>query len=181
MIVGMNANAKIWYGALGIGLMLTCGAVFGQTKPPSNQRGTSQPSSMTGPWWRTPLRERVGVDADQRKSLEDLWQKHRLRRIDLEAAAQKAQITLEPLWLANSPDEGKILTQIDRISQAQTEIRKDEIRMQLATRQILSPSQWHKLQESIPKTRGNEPPGRSNARRGPDGPPPSPRPGPPAR
>ena len=48
---------------------------------------------------------------------------------------------------ADSPDEAKIVAQVDPISPAQAELRKDEIRMQLAARQILGADQWRKMQE----------------------------------
>lgn len=162
-------------GALGFVLLLATAAVWAQDGPPPNRPG-NQPSPINGPWWRTPQAERVGVSPDQRKKLDDLWQQHRLRRIDLDAALQKAQVTLEPLWQADPPDEGKILAQIDRVTQAQAEVRKDDARLQLSTRQILSADQWRKLHEQAPPGPGNPQP---NFQPRPSGPPPQGQPRPP--
>ena len=161
--------------------VLAAGAMWAQNGPPPNRPNISppnpapnarfnpQPDPMGGQWWRGPEAERVGVTPDQRKKLDDLWQQHRLKRVDLDAALQKAQLTLEPLWQADSPDESKILAQIDRVTQAQAELRKDEARMQLGVRQILSADQWRKLQEARPGP-GN--PQRPGPQQGPNGPPP---------
>lgn len=147
--------------------LLAVGALWAQGPQPNPpQPNPPQGNPMNGPWWRTPQAERVGLSADQRKRLDDLWQQHRLRRIDLDAALQKAQVTMEPLWQSDSPDEGKILAQIDRVMQAQGEVRKDEARMQLGMRQILSADQWRRVQEQM------RPNGAGNPQPGPNGPPP---------
>ncbi len=158
--------------ALGFVLLLASGAVWAQGGPPPNRPGNSQSNPTGGTWWRTPQAERVGVSPDQRKKLDDLWQQHRLRRIDLDAALQKAQVTMEPLWQADAPDEGKILAQIDRVMQAQAELRKDDARLQLGMRQILSVDQWRRLQQQ-----GQ--PGPNGPPSGPQGPPPQAQPRPP--
>lgn len=138
-------------------LLLSAVAAWSQPGPPPNrpmQHPPQQPAA-NGPWWRSPLGERVGVTPEQRRKLEDLWQQHRLRRIDLEAAVQKAQVTSEPLWQADPPDEAAILAQTDRISQVQAEIHKDEVRLRLGMRKVLDREQWHRLNEP----QGPPPPG----------------------
>ena len=179
------------YGKLGFVLLLASSIIWAQSPPPNgpgnrgpnrqgkqrpNPPGNQQPNPINGTWWRTPLAERVGVSPEQRKKLDDLWQQHRLRRIDLDAALQKAQVTLEPLWQADSPDEGKILAQIDRLTQAQGEMRKDEARMQVGERQILSTDQWKRLQQPPQPNPGNPQqgfgPGPNGPQPGPNGPPP---------
>lgn len=138
----------------------------GQPQQPQPQQG--------GPWWRdAQMVERLGLNADQRRRLEDLEQQHRLRRIDLNAAAQKAQVTLEPLLNSDQPDEGKILAQVDRVTQAQGELRKDDVQMQLGVRRILTAEQWRKVreEESRPRPQG-PPPGQQGPRPGQQGPPP---------
>jgi periplasmic protein CpxP/Spy len=102
--------------------------------------------------------ERVGLSADQRKKLDDLEQQHKLRRIDLNAAMQKAQVTLEPLMNAEQPDESKILAQVDRVTQAQGELRKDEVHMQLGVRRILTADQWRKTRDEESRPRPQGPP-----------------------
>ena len=165
--------------AIGFVVLLTSGVIWAQGGPPPNRPEMPHPNPMNGAWWRTPEAERLGLNPDQLKKLDDLSQQHRLRRIDLDAALQKAQVMLEPLWQADSPDEGKILAAIDRVTQAQAELRKDEARMQLGVRQILSADLWHKLQEQVRPGPGNPQQGRNGPPPGPKGPPPQGQPGPP--
>jgi Spy/CpxP family protein refolding chaperone len=154
-----------------VGLMVG-GMVFAQPQPAPKGRpqppfqGQLRPQG-DGAWWHNPqVVERVGLNADQRKKLDELEQQHKLRRIDLNAAMQKAQVTLEPLMNAEQPDESKILAQIDRVSQAQGELRKDEVQMQLGVRRILTADQWRKVreEESRPRPQGPPPQGAPQAR-----------------
>ena len=124
--------------------------------------------------------ERLGLSPDQRRRIETIRQDHRLKQIDLRASAEKARVTLEPLVGAEQPDEGRILSQMDRVSQAENELRKDEMRQQLEIRKVLTPDQWRRLQDE----RRNQPqpapaftpgPGQPKGRgqpKGPQGPPP---------
>jgi Spy/CpxP family protein refolding chaperone len=105
-----------------------------------------------GPWWNDPqLVEKLGVTADQKKKMEDIFQQHRLKLIDLHANLQKAEAILEPLVSADQPDEAKIVAQIDRVAQARAELEKANARMLLGIRQVLTPEQWKKLQEERPR------------------------------
>jgi Spy/CpxP family protein refolding chaperone len=123
--------------------------------------------------------ERLGLSPDQRKRIETIRQEHRLKQIDLRAAAEKARVTLEPLVGADQPDEGKILSQMDRVAQAESELRKDEMRQQLEIRKVLTPDQWRRVQEERrnpapqiqpgPGGRQGKGPGQG---KGPQGPPP---------
>jgi len=123
---------------------------------PQGPRGL-QREGGPGPQWNDPqLAQRVGISAEQRTKVEALMQEHRLKRIDLNAALQKAQVTLEPLVNAEQPDENKILAQMDRVAQAQAEMQKDEMRQQLEIRRVLTPEQWRRMQQ---ERQGPRPPG----------------------
>lgn len=179
MIGSMGRITKSRVGP-GFGLaLLLAGAAWAQGSPAPKRPQNPQANPMNGPWWRTPLAGRLGLDADQRKKLDDLWQQHRLRRIDLEAVLQKAQVTLEPMLQADSPDEDKIMAQIDRVTQAEGEVRKGEIRWQLNMRQILSLDQWRRLQEQVRSGPGNSQ--QPGPQPGPNNPPPLGQPRPPQR
>lgn len=102
------------------------------------------------------LAERLGINADQQKKIQATVQEHRLKQIDLQAALEKAQIVMQPLMNADQPDEKQILSQIDKVHQAQAELQKDEMRLQLEVRRVLTVDQWKKLQA---ERRGG--PGRS--------------------
>ena len=157
---------------LGLVFLLVGTTVWAQGSGPPSRPGNPQANPINGTWWRTPLGNQVGVSAEQRKQLDELWQQHRLLRIDLEGAVQKAQVTLEPLMQADTPDEAQVLAQIDRVTQAQAEVRKNEVRRQLAMRRILRRDQWQIVQQAAR-------PGPGNPQPGPNGPPPTNQPRPP--
>ena len=123
--------------------------------------------------------ERLGLNPDQRKRVEAIRQDHRLKQIDLRANVEKARITLEPLIGAEQPEENKILQQMDRLSQAENELRKDEMRQQLEIRKVLTPDQWRRVQDerrnpgpqAQPGPGGRQGKGQGKGR-GPQGPPP---------
>jgi periplasmic protein CpxP/Spy len=99
-------------------------------------------------WWNNPqLVEKLGINADQIKKIDDIFQQHRLKLIDLNAALQKAEVTMEPLMSADQPDEAKVVAQIDRVAQARADLEKANARMLLGIRQVLTPDQWKKLQQ----------------------------------
>src|SRR4051812_11232064 len=84
----------------------------------------------SGKWWTRPEEiERLGLSADQRKNLNDILQQHRLKLIDLDAALQKEEVTLEPLVSAEQPDDAKVLAQVDRVAQARADLEKANSRM----------------------------------------------------
>jgi periplasmic protein CpxP/Spy len=99
-----------------------------------------------GRWWDNPeVAKDLNLSADQKQRMDDIFQQSRLKLIDLHASLQKEEATLEPLISADSPDEAKILAQIDRVAQARAELEKSNARMLLAVRQVLTADQWAKL------------------------------------
>jgi Spy/CpxP family protein refolding chaperone len=100
-----------------------------------------------GRWWNEPRAiEKLKLTDAQRKSLDDIYQQHRLTLIDLHATLEKAEVAMEPLMQADQPDEGKILSQIDRVAQARAELEKANARMLLGLRKELTPEQWKLIQ-----------------------------------
>jgi len=112
------------------------------------------PGVLQGKWWtRTEEIERLGLSADQRKNLNDILQQHRLKLIDLDAALQKEEVTLEPLVNADQPDDAKVFAQVDRVAQARAEREKANSRMLWQVRRVLTPDQWKQLQSPRPALR----------------------------
>jgi len=99
-----------------------------------------------GRWWDNPkVAADLNLSADQKQKMDDIFQQNRLKLIDLHASLQKEEAILEPLISADSPDETKILAQIDKVAQARAELEKSNARMLLAVRQVLTADQWTKL------------------------------------
>jgi Spy/CpxP family protein refolding chaperone len=105
-----------------------------------------------GRWWKNPeMVEKLGVTADQQKKMDDIFQQHRLKLIDVTAAVEREEVTLEPMMEADQPDEARIVAQIDKVAQARAELEKANARMLLGIRRILTPEQWKKLQAETPR------------------------------
>src|SRR5271163_305135 len=99
-----------------------------------------------GRWWDNPkVAADLNLSADQKQKMDDIFQQNRLKLIDLHASLQREETTLDPLISADSPDETKILAQIDKVAQARAELEKSNARMLLAVRQVLTADQWTKL------------------------------------
>jgi Spy/CpxP family protein refolding chaperone len=103
----------------------------------------SRPNSL-------PAIQKLDLTAEQRKNIDDIFQQHRLKLIDLEATLQKEDLILEPLVAAVPPDDAKVLAQIDRVAQARAELEKANSRMLCQVRRVLTPDQWKQLQSQRP-------------------------------
>jgi Spy/CpxP family protein refolding chaperone len=127
--------------------------------PPRVNRPPMERSLPPGVWWRNPdMVQKLGINSEQTKKIEDVFQQHRLKLVDLDATLKKEEITLEPLMSADSPDETKTLAQIDKVAQARAVLEKANARFLFAIRRVLTPDQWKKLQENS-RPEGGPPPG----------------------
>jgi Spy/CpxP family protein refolding chaperone len=116
-----------------------------------------------GRWWDNPhISQQIGITDDQKKKMDDVFQQHRLKLIDLDAALEKQEAIMQPLIQADQPDESKILSQIDAIAQARAELEKDRARMLFSIRQTLTADQWKKLQTMVHEGPGRMGEGRDN-------------------
>src|SRR3954454_15632029 len=115
-----------------------------------------------GRWWNNPdIAQKVGLSADQKKKMDDIFLQSRLKLIDEHAAVEKEEAILEPLLSADQPDGSRILAQIDKVAQSRAELEKANARMLLGLRGVLTTAQWKTLQTLGPERRDD--------RRGPDG------------
>ncbi len=116
---------------------------------------------MPGPagrWWNNPqMVQKLALNSDQQKKMDDIFQQNRLKLIDLNATLRKEEVTLEPMVGADQPDETKILAQIDKVAQARAELEKANARFLLGIRRVLTPDQWKKLQEENRTREGRGP------------------------
>ena len=119
---------------------------------PSPQPGRGPMERGMGRWWKNPeMVEKLGVTADQQKKMDDIFQQHRLKLIDVTAAVEREEVTLQPMMEADQPDEARIVAQIDKVAQARAELEKANARMLLGIRRVLTPDQWKKLQAETPR------------------------------
>lgn len=113
-----------------------------------------------GRWWNEQRAiDKFKLTETQRKGMDDIYQQHRLTLVDLHASLEKQELAMEPLMKADQPDEGQILSQIDRVAQARAELEKANARMLLGIRKQLTPEQWKQLQADREAHRAEHGPG----------------------
>jgi Spy/CpxP family protein refolding chaperone len=106
---------------------------------------------MGGKWWKnSELVKKLGLSEAQVQQIEKTFQDHRLQLIDLRAALEKQEVTMQPLVDAERPDEAKVTAQIDKVAQARADLEKSNAKMLLAIRRILTVEQWKQLQAQGP-------------------------------
>lgn len=136
--------------ALLAGAVVCAGAAAQEMRldPPPMERALQGKMLLHGRWWNDErVAQQIGLTADQQKKMDDIFQQNRLKLIDLSATLQKQEVIMQPLMEADQPDEGKILAQIDAIAQARAELEKNNARMLLGLRQVLTSDQWKKLKD----------------------------------
>jgi len=116
-----------------------------------------------GKWWDNPdVAKDLNLQADQKQKMDAIFEQNRAKLNSQHESLQAEDRALEPLMNADSPDEVKILAQIDKIAQARAELEKSNARMLLAVRQVLTQEQWTKLKAARAARmaqRGNRPEG----------------------
>jgi Spy/CpxP family protein refolding chaperone len=134
------------------------GPGFGDHRPPFERAFGAQ--GDRGRWWNNPrMVERLKLTDEQRKAFDGILLAHRETLIDLRASLEKAELSMEPLMRADQPNEGQILSQIDKVAQARAELEKANARFLLAIRSKLTAEQWKQLQADR-EQRGHEHDGR---------------------
>jgi Spy/CpxP family protein refolding chaperone len=156
-ITGIRSNLGLMgrgFATLGVAALLAAGTALAQGPGGDFGMGPHQPpmERAMGPrgdhgrWWNEPrIAERYKITDAQRKSMDEIYQQHRLTLVDLHATLEKAELALEPLVSEDQPDEGKVLQQIDRVAQARAELEKANARMLLDIRKTLTPDQWKQI------------------------------------
>jgi len=118
-----------------------------------------------GAWWDNPeMARKIGITSDQKKKMDDAFYQSRLRLIDLRAALEKDQLTLDNLMQGPQLDDSKILPAVDKAAQDRSELEKADARLLLNIRHILTPEQWTALDQAGP--RGGAPAGPGGPDRG---------------
>ena len=149
---------------LGLVMVLFAGGVQAQMGPPP---GGGPPPPRNGPpgqWWQNPeVARQLALTGDQKNAIDGVLQQNRQQLFDLSMAVQREDFNMQGLMDADQPDEGKILAEVDHLAQARAELEKQNARMLLAMRRVLTTDQWKKLQayqREHPQQRGGPPPPR---------------------
>ena len=119
---------------------------FGVNRPPMER--AFGPMVGNNGWWNNPrIVDRLKLTDDQRKAMDQILLDHREKLIDLRANLQKAELALEPLMGADTPNDPAITAQIDKIVQARAELERANARFLLAIRDKLTADQWKQIQD----------------------------------
>lgn len=103
-------------------------------------------------WWNNPrIVERLKLTDDQRKAMDGIMLEHREKLIDLHANLEKAELGMQPLMGADTPNDAAIVAQIDKVVTARGDLERANARFLLAIRDKLTPDQWKQVKE----VRGN--------------------------
>jgi Spy/CpxP family protein refolding chaperone len=120
------------------------GPGFSRHEPPM-QRAFG-PAGVENGWWNNPRTiERLKLSDDQRKAMDGIMLEHRTKLIDLKANLEKAELAMEPLMSADTPNDAAITAQIDKVVQARGDLERANSRFLLAIREKLTPEQWKQV------------------------------------
>jgi periplasmic protein CpxP/Spy len=132
-------------GAQGFGAGQGGGAGIGSHQPPM-VRAFGAEGGRKG-WWNNPrIAEQLKLTDDQRKSMDAIMLAHREKLIDLRANLEKAELAMQPLMSADTPNDTAIIAQIDKVVQARGDLERANARFLLAIRDKLTPDQWKQVQ-----------------------------------
>ena len=99
-------------------------------------------------WWNNPrVAERLKLTDDQRKQMDAIMLEHREKLVDLRANLEKAELGLQPLMGADTPNDAAITAQIDKVVQARGELERANARFLLAIRDKLTLDQWKQIKD----------------------------------
>jgi Spy/CpxP family protein refolding chaperone len=90
--------------------------------------------------------ERLKLTDDQRKAMDAILLQHREKLIDLRANLEKAELALQPLMSADTPNDAATTAQIDKVVQARADLERANARFLLAIREKLTADQWKQIQ-----------------------------------
>lgn len=99
----------------------------------------------------------AGATDQQLEALKKFAEEQQFKRIDLQAVAEKAELSLGQLMNSETVDEKAALKAVDALSQARAEIFKLEVSSKLKMREILGAEVQKKLREMGPPEGGERP------------------------
>ena len=131
-------------GGMGGGMGHGVGQGFSPHRPPF-ERAFHGRGEM-GRWWNNPrIVAALKLTDEQRKAMDGILYAHREKLIDLQANLEKADLAMQPLMNADTPDQAAIEAQIDRVVAARAALEKANADFLLDIRMKLTPDQWKQV------------------------------------
>jgi Spy/CpxP family protein refolding chaperone len=118
-------------------------------------RGAGRGFFAGGQWWKNAdVVQKLKLSDSQVKQMEQVFQDHRLKLIDLHAALQREEVRLEPMITSDTPNENQVMAQIDKVAAQRANLEKANAQMAFSIRRVLTPEQWKTLQTLRPQRPG---------------------------
>jgi TonB family protein len=103
--------------------------------------------SQSGAWWaNTATIARLGLTDDQKSKLEKTFESHRQDLANRTETLNKEEAQLSKLLEADPLDRNAVFAQIDRVTQARSELERANSVMTMEMREVLTRAQWMQLQ-----------------------------------
>ncbi len=115
-------------------------------RPPMERAFGAMGAGNKGWWNNSAIIERLKLTDDQRKAMDAILLQHREKLIDLRADLEKAELAMQPLMGADTPNDAAITAQIDKVVQARADLERANARFLLAIRDKLTVDQWKQIQ-----------------------------------
>lgn len=99
-----------------------------------------------GKWWQdSEVAKKLQLSDGQISQLDQVFYQHRLKLIDYSAEMEKADLKLDNLLDAASPDEAQVNSQVDAVLAARSKLEREFTGMNVDVRRVLSLEQWKQL------------------------------------
>jgi TonB family protein len=115
----------------------------------SSADGVRWNGQLQGAWWtNTATIARLGLTDDQKAKLEKTFESHRQDLASRTDTLNKEEAQLAKLLEADPLDRNAVFAQIDRVTQARSELERANSVMTMEMREVLTRAQWMQLQPS---------------------------------
>ncbi|NMO17767.1 periplasmic heavy metal sensor [Pyxidicoccus fallax] len=99
------------------------------------------------------LVEKLGIPRDVAQRVQDLTFESNEALIPLEADLKRAQLRLERLMSAPTPDERAVSQQVEEVGRAETAVRRNRVTLMVQIKKMLGPDLWQKLEAEMKAVR----------------------------
>jgi Spy/CpxP family protein refolding chaperone len=96
-------------------------------------------------WKKEKVREKLEMNDDEVRTLEQIFARHQQKLIDLEADVEQVKGRLDALLADDRSDDGQVLAEVDALEHARANLGKARVTMLLEMRRVLTPAQRERL------------------------------------
>jgi Spy/CpxP family protein refolding chaperone len=93
--------------------------------------------------------QKLGLSKELVQKIQDITFESNEQLINLEADLKRAQLELDKLLRAASPNENAVLQQVEAVGRAETAVRRNRIGLMLQIKRLLGPDNWQKLEAEL--------------------------------